>query len=70
MVTFELVETYEDGWLYVYFPEDRRDHPGYIGIRGGERFIKQLSDADIGTLYAGHCFKHLNGSESGIAAWY
>ena len=72
MVYFERIEVLPDGmgWVYAYYPENDRTKPGIIGICNGERFIEKLSEADVGTMYAGQCFPHLNGAPHGMAAWF
>ena len=70
MAYFELISADESGFTYYNYPENRRDKPGIIGIRNGERFIEKLSEDDQGGMYARQCFRHLHGQPKGMAAWF
>lgn len=70
MAYFELIERIGSDYKYYYYPENNRDKPGIIGIRGGKRYIEKLSEEDEGGMYARQCFSHLKGQKKGMAAWF
>lgn len=72
MLTYILSEINGDEYVYIYYPEGKKDAPGKVGLlKNGEKRIIEESLEDLGRRYAHHALNGIDMSkESGTVAWY
>ena len=71
MLTYILSEINGDEYVYIYYPEGKKDVPGKVGLSkdGGNRIIEE-SKEDFGKRYANHALNVIDLSKKrGTVAW-
>ena len=71
MLTYILSEINGDEYVYIYYPEGKKDVPGKVGLsKDGSNRIIEESKEDFGKRYANHALNGIDLSKKrGTVAW-